>query len=65
VGQRAAVAPSVDLLSKPKGSGRPFILSAATEEKLRRKQTLIAFVSLVVAFCCGVGLAFSLVSRLQ
>jgi hypothetical protein len=25
----------------------------------------IACVSLVVAFCCGVGLAFSLVSRLQ
>ena len=65
IGQSAAVAPSVDLLSKPKGSGRPFILSAATEEKLRRKQTVIACVSLVVAFCCGVGLAFSLVSRLQ
>ena len=65
IGQSAAVAPSVDLLSKPKESGRPFILSAVTEEKLRRKQTLIAFVSLVIAFCCGVGLAFSLLSRLR
>ena len=49
----AAVAPAVDLLAKPQGGGRPFIIAATNEDELRTRHRRSLTVGMVLAVGLG------------
>ncbi len=59
----AAVAPAVDLLAKPRGGGRPFIIAATHEDDLRARHLRHLAAGLVIAVGLGVLGVWALVVR--
>jgi hypothetical protein len=61
----AAVAPGIDLVSRPASGERPFILAAVSEETLRRRELLRAWIAGSLSFALTLGIVWALGLRLN